>query len=321
MKRIAAVMLAALMLTCTALPCGAEETVTEEGAAEKNAHRIEAENILQNPELPMGCEVTSLTILLRHLGYDIDKLTLSRNYLPKQEFYWWGGVLYGADYETTFAGDPEYSYNAYGCMAPCIVTTAENYLNDNGIKAEVKNLSGTPFEQLLSDYIDNDDPVLVWVTYGNLHETYYTDSWITPEGKTVTWKAWEHCVVLTGYDKGAGDNGQVYVSDPLEGNVAYDMALFEQRYNEMDMNAVLVKNEVELPYLPSDPPQKGDVNNDGSINVTDISLTAAHVKGSVPLSEDCASRAEVNGDGEINVADISLLAAHVKGIKAIEAAE
>ena len=59
----------------------------------------------------------------------------------------------------------------------------------------------------------------------------------------------------------------------------------------------------------------GDANNDGKINVTDVSKTAAHVKGIRPLDENAQKRADVNGDNKINVTDIAKIAAHVKGIK------
>ena len=57
----------------------------------------------------------------------------------------------------------------------------------------------------------------------------------------------------------------------------------------------------------------GDVNNDGEINVSDISKLAAHIKG-IRLLESTAY-ADVNNDGDVNVTDISLIAAHVKGIR------
>ena len=41
--------------------------------------------ILQNPELPNGCEITSLCMLLRYLGFDADKCLLADNYLPRTE--------------------------------------------------------------------------------------------------------------------------------------------------------------------------------------------------------------------------------------------
>lgn len=63
---------------------------------------------------------------------------------------------------------------------------------------------------------------------------------------------------------------------------------------------------------------KGDVNDDGKIDVTDIAMTASHIKGIKALSADEAERADADSDGSINVTDIAMIAAHIKGIKAIE---
>lgn len=62
----------------------------------------------------------------------------------------------------------------------------------------------------------------------------------------------------------------------------------------------------------------GDVNDDGKISVTDISLIAAHIKGIKSLSVS-KEKADVNNDGKINVTDTSLVAAHIKGIKSLKA--
>ena len=61
----------------------------------------------------------------------------------------------------------------------------------------------------------------------------------------------------------------------------------------------------------------GDVNGDGEINVTDIAMVAAHIKGIKALDENAVKAANVNGDAEVNVTDIAMIAAHIKGIKAI----
>lgn len=205
---------------------------------EETSKLIEVSNIMQNPELPTGCEVTSLTILLNHLGYPVNKVTMARNYLPKQGFYWENGIYYGADFRTTFAGDPESEYS-YGCYAPCILTTASNYFEDNGLSGSVFDITGTDFDSLLSDYIKNDIPVLIWITSSNLHEPYYTSIWTTPDGEQVQWLAYEHCVVLTGYDK---DNDIIYVSDPLVGNTSYDYSKIRQRYIDLGQQAVYIQN-------------------------------------------------------------------------------
>ena len=71
---------------------------------------------------------------------------------------------------------------------------------------------------------------------------------------------------------------------------------------------------------------KGDLNNSGTIETSDIVLLAAHVKGLKPLdgsNEDILVpdterwAADVNRDGAINATDISIIAAHVKGIRNI----
>lgn len=198
--------------------------------------QIAVTNILQCPELPTGCETTALTILLNHMGYGVDKLTLARQYLPKLDFYWDGDVYYGADFRTTFAGDPEDEYS-YGCYAPCIVTAANAYLSSVGAGVSAYDETGSSFDSLLTDYIDHDIPVLIWVTSSDLHETELTSTWVTPEGETIQWVAYEHCVVLTGYDM---ESQTVYVSDPLVGNTSYDMSRIRQRYADMGHQCVRI---------------------------------------------------------------------------------
>ena len=204
------------------------------GANISGSANINVANISQYPELPTGSEVTSLTMLLNFYGYDIDKLTLARDYLPKMDFYWKDGEMYGADYRTTIAGDPE-SESSYGCYAPCITATANKYISANGGTKKAVDISGTDFDTLLVNYIKNGKPVLIWITSNGLHETALTTVWKTEDGNAVRWVAYEHCVVLTGYD---ADAGVVYVSDPIAGNVSYSYSLARQRYFDMGKQAV-----------------------------------------------------------------------------------
>ncbi len=55
----------------------------------------------------------------------------------------------------------------------------------------------------------------------------------------------------------------------------------------------------------------GDLNNDGMVNVTDLSLLAAHIKGRRKLPDTTA--ADLNSDGKTDITDLSKLAAHIKG--------
>ncbi|ADU24027.1 dockerin type I repeat-containing protein [Ruminococcus albus] len=64
---------------------------------------------------------------------------------------------------------------------------------------------------------------------------------------------------------------------------------------------------------------KGDVNGDGKINITDITLAAAHIKGRKIIdSKDDLLRVDVNEDGKVNITDIVVIAAHIKGKKTLK---
>ena len=76
-----------------------------------------------------------------------------------------------------------------------------------------------------------------------------------------------------------------------------------------------INNNIEHKTL-SGKSVKGDLNGDGSVNVTDISMLSAHVKGKKKLAND--SYADLDGNGKVNITDISMLAAHVKGIKLLK---
>ncbi len=78
--------------------------------------------ICQYPELPTGCEITSLAMVLNHYKYKVDKGTLSDKYLNK-------GEVGKVDPRKQFEGDPR-DGNSYGCYAPVIVDTANKYLSE-----------------------------------------------------------------------------------------------------------------------------------------------------------------------------------------------
>ena len=60
----------------------------------------------------------------------------------------------------------------------------------------------------------------------------------------------------------------------------------------------------------------GDANNDGNVDVADITAIASHILGNTPESFN-AENADVNGDGAINLADIQYLMQNDKNIISI----
>jgi uncharacterized protein YvpB len=183
---------------------------------------------MQEPELPSGCEITSLTILLNYLGYRADKIVMAQDYLITSPLE--SKSLYEA-----FGGDPA-DPAAYGCYAPVIVNSANQYLKDNQSNKTAYDISGTEFEDLFT-YIDSDIPVVVWTTE-DLTAPQYTKEWYTDDGVYCTWISPQHCVLLYGYDKALD---MVYISDPLKGNVTYSLETFALRYQQMSSQAVVIK--------------------------------------------------------------------------------
>lgn len=202
---------------------------------------LPVENICQysDPELPTGCEVTSLAICLNYYGFDVTKNTLADEFLPKGSFEFKDNEKYGPDLEYEFAGNPN-AEESYGCYSGCIAATANRYFESVGSSYTAKICNGNDFEELYF-YLNQGKPIVIWSTM-YLAESYISDTWKTDDGKTVEFRANEHCTVLAGYDE---ERNIVYVADPLSETdelEEYDKDLFEERYNEMGKHAVIINS-------------------------------------------------------------------------------
>ena len=195
---------------------------------------IGAPLILQNPELPTGCEITSLTMALKFMGFNVDKVTLADWFLEKAPYR-------TADYRKKFVGDPK-TYMAYGCFAPVIEKSAHKFLDGVGNKKfEIRNISGCSFDKVRS-FIDMGYPVIIWGTI-DMAPAGTGAAWIDKEsGSTITWVANEHCMLMTGYDLG---HHQIFVNDPLRGRVAYDENTFIERFNQLESQAIVIIDVTE----------------------------------------------------------------------------
>ena len=203
------------------------KVVEKEESDLPRSYILDVKNIMQNPELPTGCEITSLTIVLNHLGFNVDKLYMANNYLTKGKI----GTVFPWD---AFLGDPTSSHS-YGCYAPVIEKDANRFLSDNGSDLKAYDISGAEFEDVLKE-LTNGQPIVIWATI-NMAQSKLTTSW-TIDGEKFTWRGNEHCLVLTGYDM---DKGLVYVADPLKGNTSYKFDVFKDRFNQMYQQAVVIK--------------------------------------------------------------------------------
>ena len=200
----------------------------------------------QNPELPNGCEITSLTMLLRYLGFDADKLTMAEDYLPRSEKF------YGADPELEFMGDPAQSSGescGFYCFEGPIIQAAESYLAAQG-QAEawqVTDITGVD-AQGLAEQLAAGNPVLVWATIDFKEVRESTKwSWTTAAGRDYTPLVDVHCLVLTGYE-----GNQFYLSDPLETYESVRQQKFMEIFTAMGSRAVVITRR-EQPAPTAEP--------------------------------------------------------------------
>lgn len=177
--------------------------------------RLDVVPIKQYPELPNGCEVTSLAMAMNYQGYAADKCDLSDNYLPKSD---------------TWKADPEYEYlgeprrYGYYCFASCLCTAVDRYNAACGTDVLYRDLTGTDASELYVQ-IDHDDPVIVWGTLG----------WYAPSKDVTGLYCNLHCVVLCGYTATT-----VTVADPVFGNTVLDRARFERVWMQMGSRAIVI---------------------------------------------------------------------------------
>ena len=78
-----------------------------------------------------------------------------------------------------------------------------------------------------------------------------------------------------------------------------------------------ITSDDETTSEENDSVKPGDANGDNEINVSDIAVSAAHIKGIKPLTDEQQKAADVNNDDKVNVTDIAMIASHIKGIKAL----
>lgn len=129
--------------------------------------------VLQEPELPTGCEITTLAEVLNYHGFNIDKEELCDNFMPVDYV---GSVTMTQAY----LGDPR-SNNGFGCYSPVIVKSAYEYFESIDSPCYAVDLSGTDFRDLFYQ-ICQGRPVIVWATM-YLMESYPNYKWTAGNGR------------------------------------------------------------------------------------------------------------------------------------------
>jgi uncharacterized protein YvpB len=198
---------------------------------------VNAPHIQQNPELPRGCEVTSLTMLLRHAGIAVDKMELA-NKLDKVPFEENG--LHG-NMQEGFVGDMySFSRPGLGVYVEPIYKLAYTYLPE-----QLVNLTGGE-PQDLYNMLNQGTPVWTIVndTFTPLPDERF-EIWYTNDGPMhVTYAL--HSVLLTGYSQ-----DYVYINDPLHEtpNRRIKRKDFEQAWIQLGRQALSYKPKIKQPEI------------------------------------------------------------------------
>jgi len=188
--------------------------------------------ISQWPNLPTGCEATSLTMLLNFFGTNLTKEQVVSMQPSGPNIYRVNGVLYGADPNKEFIGSP-YDSHSFGIYHQPFIPIIEAYFPGRS-----ENLSGGSASDLYSA-IDSGRPVLVWASVGMMQVTPGI-KWTLEDGTVFQWKNGNHALLLVGYT-----DTQVIMNDPWTGKEEYyNKAVFEDRWTAMGKQALTIKAKI-----------------------------------------------------------------------------
>lgn len=212
----------------------------EEDPAEESGHLIaDFPIVYQLPQLPTGCEITSLTMVLQYYGLEADKEKMAAGYLPTSpstnRYTGSDGRVYGIDLDAYFVGNPFDEDSGMICGPAAIVTAANGYLTDQGSSLRAADYTGTQPEELYA-LVEQNIPVVVWVTIGMTPRQPARSGWYTESGKYVDWTTNDHAAVLVGYT-----DTSVWVADPLAGLAEYDREAFEEVFASRSNRCVVLQ--------------------------------------------------------------------------------
>ncbi|PDY46951.1 C39 family peptidase [Bacillus pseudomycoides] len=176
----------------------------EDGVMKKESVYLDAPMIFQLPELHNGCEVVSMTMMLKYHGHNVDKLTLAKQ-LPVDStpmIKSAGSILTWGDPSVGFVGDVTGASPGYSIDPAPLKRLLDRYTN-SGI-----DLSGSDFSKI-ERLLAQGKPVVTWITASFSHPVS-PQSWKTLSGKVIQADFDMHVVLVTGYD-----NDYVYINDPL----------------------------------------------------------------------------------------------------------
>lgn len=215
------------------------EQVVADAYGETPTASVTVKNVLQKPELPNGCEATSLAMLINSEGINFTK-DIVNSFMPKKGFAKVNNNSFraGGNPENFFCGDPTKKSDAFYCFEGAVLSTVEAINKSYGISIKAKKLDKATESELVSQ-IDSGNAVMLWGTLSMGDPVNFSPSgWVDLDtGRFVDPYLNMHCVVLTGYN-----SDYFFVSDPIRGDVAYKRTTLMNAYEKMGSRAVIIES-------------------------------------------------------------------------------
>lgn len=189
---------------------------------------------MQKPQLPNGCEATSLAMALSKVGVDTSKEDANLA-IPSMPFTNLGDTQSGADPNLFYAGDATTSQGFY-CFAGPVVSGANTILNKNASNKRAQDITGTPISEI-NRLLNIGQDVIAWVTID--YETpQYCEKFTWLIDGITQYRPFSnlHCVVICGKTQ-----DKYIVNDPLVGVTGVDEELLAASYTSMGNRAVIIK--------------------------------------------------------------------------------
>lgn len=184
----------------------------------------------QLPQLPDGCEVTSLSMLLQYAGHPESKMILAKD-MPKdptKEVVNSHGVIVDwGNPNVGFVGDVYSSTRGYGIYHGPITK-----LFNQMLPGRAEDMTGQPFINILR-VVASGRPVVLWTT-ATFQQTNQWEIWMSPQGPVLATPE-EHAVLLVGYNQ-----TELFVNNPLNGDQAQPVNRqnFIQAWHQLGSQAV-----------------------------------------------------------------------------------
>lgn len=182
----------------------------------------------QMPDLPNGCEVTSLSMLMNYYGIKVSKNELAETIQHVDSFT--DGGKYRGNPHQGFVGHMTIANAGWCVYNEPLYNVAHKYTS------HIENITGSDFLSLLK-LVSNGHPVMI-ITTTTFNKVNNMQTWDTNTGKVNVTPS-SHACVITGYSK---PKKVVYVNNPYGyKNQPVNWKNLQASYNQQGRQALYIR--------------------------------------------------------------------------------